>query len=319
VRLASAADPDAEHGARCRYLVAEATRYRCRSGARFLLAAELAADACREDRLLGHQPEQRHRQRCIRPELLLDDLRRIAANDFDSLLHGCGESRHANTPPTRMRTITTSEALKRVGQIDPAFKNHEPSLRVLADIRNGVVHAGASDMDGEGVFIPFLRACDLLIPNVRGATRNAFWGDFESSVDAGLSESLKEAGIAAVEAVAAARLAFEQHYGAMEGSAKEAALAAIEGSYNVEKYEQSLTDCPSCGQQALTDGSYEIDWDADIDVEGSTGEAYFVGAYPVVTYRPGHLQCRVCGLELDSEEQLARSSRRREVLEHRGP
>ncbi len=229
----------------------------------------------------------------------------IAAKDFDSLLHGCGESRHARTPASRMKTITMGEALMRVGQIEPAFRNHESSLLLLADIRNGVVHAGTLDNDSEeGVYVPFLRACELLIPGVSGATREELWGDFRETVDAHLSESAKQAEVHAVEAVAAARLAFDRHYEGMEGSAKAAALAAIEGSYDVEKYEQSLTDCPACARQALTHGSYDVDWEAEGDVEGSRGDAYIIGGYPVVTYRPGYLTCRVCGLELDGEEEL---------------
>lgn len=229
----------------------------------------------------------------------------IASKDFDSLLHGCGESRHARTPASLMKTITMGEALKRVGQIDPAFRNHEASLLLLADIRNGVVHAGTLDKySEEGVFVPFLRACELLVPGVTGATREELWGDFRESVDARLSESAKQAEVHAVEAVAAARLAFARRYEDMEPSAKAAALAAIEGSYDVMKYEQSLTECPACARQALTHGSYDVDWEADWDVEGSHGEAYIAGAYPVVTYRPGYLTCRACGLELDGDEQL---------------
>jgi hypothetical protein len=229
----------------------------------------------------------------------------IAANDFDSLLHGCGESRHARTPASRMKTITMTQALKRVGQIEPALSNHESSLLLLADVRNGVVHAGTLEAStAEGVFVPFLRACELLLAGVPGADREGLWGDFESSVNARLSESAKEAEVVAVEAVAAARLSFERRYGSMDEPAEKAALTAIEGSYDVKKYEESLTDCPACGRQALTRGSYEVEWEADFDQEGSRGEPFIVGAYPIVTYWPGDLQCRACDLVLDGEEEL---------------
>ncbi len=56
----------------------------------------------------------------------------IAANDFDSLLHSCGQSRHARTPSWRMRTITMGEALKRVGQILPTIDNMKPSTAKAA-------------------------------------------------------------------------------------------------------------------------------------------------------------------------------------------
>jgi hypothetical protein len=76
------------------------------------------------------------------------------------------------------------------------------------------------------------------------------------------------------EAITAGQSSFERQYGPMADSARVTTLAAVENSYDVMKYEQSLTDCPACG------------------------------AYPVVSYFPGYLHCRACDLELDGEEQL---------------
>jgi hypothetical protein len=228
-----------------------------------------------------------------------------APKHLDSLLHCSGLSGRARTPPWRVRTITMTEALDRVGYVEPTFDGHRPALQLLADVRNGVAHAGLVEPGAEeAVLAPFLRACDFLIENVPNADRATFWGDFLGPVDARLSESAKETEVIVADAIAAARSSFERQYGPMANSARVAALAAVENSYDVTKYEQSLTDCPACGRQALTSGNYDVDWEADWDQEGSRGEPFIVGAYPVVSYFPGYLHCRVCDLELDGEEQL---------------
>jgi flagellar hook-basal body complex protein FliE len=227
----------------------------------------------------------------------------VAANDFDSLLHGSGHSTHARKPRSRMRTITMREALERVGQVVPAIQNLKGSLQLLTDVRNGVVHAGQVDQGSvDAVLVPFLRACDHLLAEMPAGDRQSMWGDLEEMVDARLSESLKAAELEVADDLASARLAFESRYGSMESSVRDAVLAGIEDSYNPEKYEEDLVECPACERQAMTRGSYDVEWEADWDY--ADGESYIAGAFPVVTYSPGLLECRVCGLELDGEEKL---------------
>jgi hypothetical protein len=55
----------------------------------------------------------------------------VAANDFDSLLHACGQSTHAHKPRSRMRTITAQEAVDRAGRLIPAIENLKRSLQLL--------------------------------------------------------------------------------------------------------------------------------------------------------------------------------------------
>jgi len=178
------------------------------------------------------------------------------------------------------------------------------SLQLLADVRNGVVHAGRLDPGAdEAALVPFIRACDHLLSNVPGGDRERMWGEFLPIVDARLSDSAKAAELLVADALASARLSFQARYSSLDEAVRDGVVSGIENSYDVTKYEQSAVDCPACTRTALTTGSYEVDWEADWDVEG--GEAYVAGAYPVVTYSPGNLDCRVCGLELDGEEQLS--------------
>jgi hypothetical protein len=199
-----------------------------------------------------------------------------------------------------------TDALRRVGQVLPAIENMKPSLLLLVDVRNGVAHAGVLESGAdEDALVPFIRACDHLLSSVPNADRDEMWGDFVSIVDARLSDSAKAAELIVADALTTARLAFDARYASLEAAVREGVLSSITNSYDVTKYEQALVACPACGREAITHGGYEVEWEADWDVEGSHGDAYVAGVYPVVTYSPGYLDCRVCGLELDGEEQLA--------------
>lgn len=227
----------------------------------------------------------------------------IAANDFDSLLHGVGEPKYARIPRERMRTITIGEALKRVGQILPELENLRESLQVLAAVRNGVVHAGQlSASTDDALLVPFLRASDIVLAATEGGDRDQLWGELLEVVDTHLSDFAAAAERIATEAVVAARFVFEQRYGTMDEQARKAAFSAIENSYDLTKYEEDVTECPACSRMALTSGSYRVEWEPDFDY--ADGESYVAGVYPIVTFTPGYLNCRICGLELDGDEQL---------------
>jgi hypothetical protein len=225
----------------------------------------------------------------------------IAANDFDSLLHLSGHSAHTRTPRTRMMTITAQDALVRVGQLVPQVDNLRSSLQLLIWVRNGVVHAGQVEDDAD-VLVPFLRACDHLLADMSDADRESFWGDALEMVDARLSESSDAAKVSAAEALAAARRRFAERYSEIEPALRAAMIATVEDTYVPKRYEQTLRTCPACEQQALVYGSYEVDWEPDW--EYSDGEVWAAGAYPIVRFSPGTLDCRVCGLELDGEAEL---------------
>jgi hypothetical protein len=227
-----------------------------------------------------------------------------APKDFDSLLRLSGHARHARRSPDGVRTITISEALTPVGQVIPAIENLSGDLKYLAEVRNGVVHAGHLSPDAQDrVLVPFINACDLLLKEMEGSGRDEFWGDFLGMVDTHVTESVEAAELAASEAVTAARLAFEQRFSDMDPATRRAVLTGIEQSYELVKYEQELTECPACQTQALVYGSHDIDWEPEWEM-GDDGEPWSPGAYPTVTFRPGTLECKACGLVLDGEDEL---------------
>jgi len=227
----------------------------------------------------------------------------IVENDFDSLLRASGNARHARTGPEGMRTIGMSEARKRVGRLLPQIENLRAPLEALANARNGISHMGIATSDVDNRFLlPFLQAGDLVINEIPAKVRDDLWGDFLEMVDAYLSESEEATKAETAEAIVVARHTFEIRYGDMEPAVRNGVITAIEAGYEPEKYEQDLIDCPACGHLALATGANKVEWEADWDVEG--GEAYVVGAYPKVTFIPGTLECRVCGLVLDPEDAL---------------
>lgn len=215
----------------------------------------------------------------------------IAASDFDSLLHACGESSGTRIPRHRMRTITARESLARVGQLVPHVKNLESQLAPLFEARNSVAHLADPTATDE-LRVPFIRAAEHLRVALEIAPQD-FWGTYQAVVDAALAEEVQEARMRVEGALAGARGKFERRYQHLETAARDAVLDIIETSYSREKYEQELVECPACQRQALASGATETGWERD----GDDGNF-------VARFTPGYLICRVCDLELDGEDEL---------------
>jgi hypothetical protein len=110
----------------------------------------------------------------------------VAGNDFNSLLHVRGLSQHASTSHLGMKTITVTEALKRVGQLVPTIPPLAEELAFVVNVRNGVAHAGRADAkEAQEVLVPFIKACDQLLPGLK-LDRWTFWGDLTEVVEARL-------------------------------------------------------------------------------------------------------------------------------------
>ncbi len=85
----------------------------------------------------------------VHPSFIAD-----TTGSFDSLLHLCGMGDRARTPDfvSAVRTISVTEALKRVGRVVDGYQEPGTLVYVLLDTRNEIVHAGHDTrQEGEAV------------------------------------------------------------------------------------------------------------------------------------------------------------------------
>jgi hypothetical protein len=94
--------------------------------------------------------------------------------------------------------------------VSPSPHRCRKTLKYLADVRNGVVHAGHLISKAQDrVLLPFITACDLLLDDME-ASRDDFWGEYVELVDTHRAESAKAAEVEAAEAITLARMAFAE-------------------------------------------------------------------------------------------------------------
>jgi hypothetical protein len=224
----------------------------------------------------------------------------IAADkDFDALLHLAGAEKHATTPPWSIRTIGAGEALTRCLKVQPELGDVAKDLRLLADVRNSVVHLGAvPKTDARRVFGSFLRASGILLKELP-LTAEAYFGEFEPVVKAHLDKTAATATQLVVERIAAAKAGFKARYGDLPKTQIEMILQAIHASIRVEKYAEVFAECPSCKQSGVARGLMDVRWDADVDREGNVE-----GVFPTAKLIPQEFKCPVCLLQLKGALEL---------------
>lgn len=233
----------------------------------------------------------------IDPSLVAD------GRSFDSLLHACGKGVHARTPREAMRTIGAADALTRCGQILPAIANMREEVDVLVQSRNGAIHIGeASGRRAERSLIAFLRASRQLLGE-GGWDESAYWGKFKDFVDTRLSESANAARIRVASLVAKAQVEFDQRFARIDEEMRKAMLATIIATYVPSSDEDQMLDCPACGTEVMASGSLEVDWQPEFERD-EFEDPVISDVYPEVSFFPGHLDCRACGLVLDGQEEL---------------
>jgi len=224
----------------------------------------------------------------------------IIGRDFDSLLQVCGAGTHSKRPLGNIRTIGAKEVLKRVIQLRPRLGGYETKLSLLIDLRNGVVHLGSSDPALlKGILLPFLSGTRILLEALQ-IELEQFYGEFTKMVQTHLDDAAVDAERTVAEKLARAEAVYRDKYAQLDPSSLETVIRAIEGSYVLSRYEEELIECPACEHLGIISGSYTMEWEPDDwDESGPTSVS------PVVTLFPGYFACKVCGLELDGEEELS--------------
>jgi hypothetical protein len=224
----------------------------------------------------------------------------VASNDFESLLHACGESTAARRPRSKMRTINAAEAIGRASRFVPTVEALVPDIELLILVRNGVAHLGAaSSDDAEDVLAPYLKASEELRAAL-DMDRATYWGEFVDLVDSALKENTEKARLRVETALAIARQEFEKRFGELDTPTKQGMLRVIEAGYAPEKYDEQLLDCPACGTPALAFGSVKVEMDEDWDHH----ERVLIGVHGYFTFIPNRLRCSACGLVLDGRDEL---------------
>jgi hypothetical protein len=223
-----------------------------------------------------------------------------ASNDFESLLHACGESTAARRPRSKMRTINAADAIGRAGRFVPTVDALVPDLELLILVRNGVAHLGeASSDDADDVLVPYLKASEELRAEL-DLDRAVYWGEFVDLVDSALKENVEKARLRVETALAIARQEFERRFGALDDATRRAMLRVIEAGYAPEKYDEQLLDCPACDTPALVFGSVKVEMDEDWDHH----DGVLIGVHPYFTFIPSGLRCSACGLELEGRDEM---------------
>ena len=142
-----------------------------------------------------------------------------ARANFDSLLHLCGFGSRARTPDfvAAVRTVTATEALLRVERVVDGYREPSPRIRLLLEIRNGIIHVGDQGRGQAGATLGDVGSfVETLLPSL-GLTNSDYWGDRAdmvasltkrrlSEIEAGSKRALKESSAQGASATGKSRI-----------------------------------------------------------------------------------------------------------------
>jgi hypothetical protein len=226
----------------------------------------------------------------------------ISADDFDSKLFFCGARPAA--AGKQPKSISVSETVKRLAQIEPAFRPEatKATLNLLAEARNGVAHIGRTPGEGvaDSLVVTFAKACDALLSSL-DLTREEFWGDYLYNVNERMSEAADKARIAAADKITKAKLAFAERFGSLDADVAKTMLDLVQ--HDDEEFDDGhVVACPACKSRAFLVGDHDVDYAVESDY--ADGEEFF-HAYGIVTFTAQRLDCGACGLRLDGADELS--------------
>ncbi|TVZ05026.1 hypothetical protein EAS64_10420 [Trebonia kvetii] len=199
-------------------------------------------------------------------------------------------------PPSAIRTVGLSDALKRVSRFTRS-KAVEADLNVLIAMRNGIVHAAESSEVEERILAAFAQQADALLADL-GRDRADFWRGQLPVVDALLMDASNKLAHLIEVRLASARARLEQRYAA-EGEAVISLIKALRKSAP-ETATRRLCKCPVCESFGTAAGEHSVEWDVDWDKE--TGNV--TNAAPSVWFTAYAFRCQVCGLHLDTQAEI---------------
>lgn len=203
----------------------------------------------------------------------------------------------AAVPAAKIRTVGLTEALARAGRFVRS-KADKDDLRLLIDMRNGVVHAAGDTEVEERMLAAFTQQADALL-NDLGRNREDFWGGQLSVVNELLKDASDKVKHRVNVRVAGAKAMIRTRY-ETEGQAMIHALQGV-SKLTLLADNQRHHKCPVCDSFGVAAGTYDVDWEAG-DWDKETGDV--TNADAIVWFTADSFHCSVCGLRLDSQAEI---------------
>ncbi|HYF79331.1 MAG TPA: hypothetical protein VD973_19565 [Symbiobacteriaceae bacterium] len=225
----------------------------------------------------------------IHPSLIVD-------KDFDSLLVVSGGLKYSKRKdPWSIKTVGAVELLTRCAQVIPDLKSVEGKLRVLADLRNSVVHIGAPPPKEMGEILDaFLRGAVIHLEWLV-SDQKAYFGEYYDYVQKRLDARLADVNKLVAGKIASAKSVFDEKYGSLESHVWHGIEAVVSKSLNPIRYEQIVATCPACGCDGLLSGTCQLEWDQfDEDDPGDMS----------LRLNAKDFNCPFCNLHLDGVDEL---------------
>lgn len=227
-----------------------------------------------------------------RSPALLTELRNEA--NFPSLLRLLGLAE--GKPVRQLRTVGLRDALARA-RVFVQSRASDADLQTLVDMRDGTVHAAQSAVVEENLVVAFIHHADAFLEDL-GRDRAGFWGGQLGVVDALLADAIDKTAREVAVRVAGARADFERRHGDVPAEVL-SLLRQLTASSEFE-WEEELMECPACASPGVGWGDHEVDWDYERDETGR-----FRSTRGKVWFNASDFACRVCGLHLDDEAEIA--------------
>lgn len=197
----------------------------------------------------------------------------------------------------RLRTIGMRVALTRAESYITSVASPQ-DLKLLVDLRDGVVHVAGTDPATGAVLLAFVQHVEACVADY-GADREAFWGPQQPVVDALLTENKDRVTADVTVRIAAAAAAFGQQHA---GQPPEL-LALLRQWKPTLTVDQAHAQCPACRCTGVAVGRHEVEYDFEQEYEGD-GEYGEVISGAWVSFTAYEFLCRACGLHLDSPSAL---------------
>ncbi|MFI9172533.1 hypothetical protein [Streptomyces lincolnensis] len=206
----------------------------------------------------------------------------------DMLLHFGGD---LEMDAEKVRTVGANEALKRLRRM--GVLPLDPQLDLLIELRNGTAHTTVGGDQARALLPTLAETVTILLRDV-GMSFEHFWGRWSSAVHVAIDKHRGEVQRDVEVRIKQARHLFEDRFKGLPEEVKERALQRPENVVRAITIKNSnsllalisTVRCPACDTQA------------QVKLVPLSEEP--VGA----ELQPEALACRLCGLQLDSPEEI---------------